>query len=114
LLEEAVKAARRSLEIANIQYREGSSSFERVLASQTVLFNQQERLVNNLGNVSQSLVTLYKAMGGGWQQARSWPLVDDATRKTMAERSDWRDMLAAPLPPPDATPLQSQPETEQR
>jgi NodT family efflux transporter outer membrane factor (OMF) lipoprotein len=112
LLEEAVKAARRSLEIANIQYREGSSSFERVLDSQRVLFNQQERLVNNLGNVSQSLVTLYKAMGGGWQQARGRPLVDDATRETMAERSDWRDMLAAPLPPPDAAPPQIRPERE--
>jgi hypothetical protein len=33
-------------------------------------------------------------MGGGWQQARNRPLVDDATRETMGERSDWRDMLA--------------------
>lgn len=114
LLEGAVKAAKRSLEIANIQYREGSSSFERVLDSQRVLFNQQERLVNNLGNVSQSLVTLYKAMGGGWQQARSKPLLDDATRETMGERSDWRDLLTAPLPPPDAVPPQIKPEKEQR
>jgi NodT family efflux transporter outer membrane factor (OMF) lipoprotein len=114
LLEGAVKAAKRSLEIANIQYREGSSSFERVLDSQRVLFNQQERLVNNLGNVSQSLVTLYKAMGGGWQQARSQPLLDDATRETMAERSEWRDLLAAPLPPPEAAPPQIKPEREQR
>jgi multidrug efflux system outer membrane protein len=105
LLEEAVKAARRSLDIATIQYREGMAGFERVLDSQRALFNQQERLVNNLGNVAQSLITLYKAMGGGWQQARaSRPLVDDATRETMAERSDWRELLAVPLPPPDAAP----------
>jgi NodT family efflux transporter outer membrane factor (OMF) lipoprotein len=112
LLEGAVKAAQRSLQIANIQYREGSSSFERVLDSQRVLFNQQERLVNNLGNVSQSLITLYKAMGGGWQQARARPLVDDATREMMAERNEWRDLLAAPLPPPDAAPSQIKPERE--
>jgi hypothetical protein len=72
------------------------AGFERVLDSQRALFSQQERLVNNLGNVAQSLVTLYKAMGGGWQQARGRPLVDDATRETMAERSDWRDLLAVP------------------
>ncbi len=114
LLEESVKAAKRSLDIATIQYREGMAGFERVLDSQRALFNQQERLVNNLGNVAQSLITLYKAMGGGWQQARSRPLVDDATRETMAERSDWREMLAVPLPPPDAAPPQTTPEKEER
>jgi multidrug efflux system outer membrane protein len=114
LLEESVKAAQRSLDIATIQYREGMAGFERVLDSQRALFNQQERLVNNLGNVAQSLVTLYKAMGGGWQQARGRPLVDDETRETMAERSDWRDMLAVPLPPPDAAPPQITPEREER
>jgi hypothetical protein len=114
LLEESVKAAQRSLAIATIQYREGMAGFERVLDSQRALFNQQERLVNNLGNVAQSLVTLYKAMGGGWQQARGRTLVDDATRETMGERSDWRDMLVVPLPPPDAAPRQITPEREER
>jgi multidrug efflux system outer membrane protein len=114
LLEESVKAARRSLDIATLQYREGMAGFERVLDSQRALFSQQERQVNTMGNVAQSLVTLYKAMGGGWQQARGRPLVDDATRETMAERSDWREMLAVPLPPPDAAPPQMTPEKEER
>jgi len=114
LLAEAVKAARRSLDIATLQYREGMAGFERVLDSQRALFSQQERLVSTTGNVVQSLITLYKAMGGGWQQARSRPLVDDATRETMGERSDWRDMLAVPLPPADAGPPQITPEREAR
>jgi outer membrane protein, multidrug efflux system len=114
LLEESVKAARRSLDIATLQYREGMAGFERVLDSQRALFSQQERQVNTMGNVAQSLVTLYKAMGGGWQQARGRPLVDDATRETMAARSDWRDLLAAPLPPPDAVPPQITLEKEER
>ena len=42
----AVKAAQRSLDIANIQYREGLSDFQRVLDSQRTLFSQQERLVS--------------------------------------------------------------------
>ena len=66
------------------------------------------------GDEAAQLVTLYKAMGGGWQQARGRPLVDDATRETMAERSDWRDMLAVPLPPPDAAPPQMTPGKEER
>jgi hypothetical protein len=73
LLNQAVTAARRSLDIATVQYREGLVDFERVLDSQRTLFTQQDRLVSNRGNVSQSLIALYKAMGGGWQAARREP-----------------------------------------
>jgi len=46
-------------------------------------------------------------MGGGWEQGRSRPVVDDATRETMERRSDWNGILAAPLPPPEALPSSS-------
>jgi outer membrane protein TolC len=104
ILRDAVNAARRSLEIANIQYQEGMSDFQRVLDTQRTLFSQQELLVSTMGNVALSLIALYKAMGGGWQQGRERPLVDDATRATMSERSDWNEILTAPLPPPAAGP----------
>ena len=91
LLAEAVQAARRSLDIATIQYREGLVDFQRVLDSQRTLFSQQERLVNNRGDVTQNLIALYKAMGGGWQPGRGRPVLDDATRETMGERSDWKN-----------------------
>ncbi len=104
ILKDAVNAAQRSLAIANIQYQEGISDFQRVLDTQRTLFSQQELLVTTMSNVTLSLIALYKAMGGGWQQGRGRPLVDDATRATMGERSDWREILAAPLPPPDAGP----------
>ena len=78
LLAEAVKAARRSLDIATIQYREGLTDFQRVLDSQRTLFSQQERLVISRGNLTQNLIALYKAMGGGWEQGRSRPVLDEA------------------------------------
>ena len=43
----SVQAARRSLDIATIQYREGLVDFQRVLDSQRALFSQQERLVDH-------------------------------------------------------------------
>lgn len=104
LLAQTVQAARRSLTIATLQYREGLTDFERVLDSQRTLFSQQERLVNTRGDVAQNLVALYKAMGGGWEQGRSRPLLDDATRETMGERSAWKEMLNTPLPPTRADP----------
>jgi len=109
LLLESVKAAQRSLDIATLQYREGLTDFQRVLDSQRSLFLQQDTLVTTQGGVMQSLVAIYKAMGGGWEQGRSRPVVDDATRETMERRSDWKGILAEPLPPPDAFPPSSAP-----
>lgn len=98
ILHDAAQAARRSLDIALIQYREGLVDFERVLDSQRTLFAQQDRLVGIQGDVAQSLIALYKAMGGGWQVARARPAVEDETRRRMNERSRWRGVLEAPLP----------------
>ena len=70
-----------------------------MLDSQRALFSQQEQLVTAKGGVTQSLIALYKAMGGGWQAGRARPILDDATRATMGERSDWKQLLDAPLPP---------------
>ena len=99
ILAESVQAARRSLDIADVQYREGLVDFERVLDSQRALFSQQERLVATRGGIAQSLITLYKAMGGGWQAGRSRPVVDAETSETMGERSKWKGLQDAALPP---------------
>jgi outer membrane protein TolC len=106
LLEETVKAARRSVDIATIQYREGLTDFQRVLDSQQTLFSQQELLVNARGSLIQNLIALYKAMGGGWEQGRSRPVLDEETGETMGKPSDWQNLRAAPLPVPgvDAPP----------
>jgi outer membrane protein, multidrug efflux system len=110
ILNDAVSAAQRALEIAGIQYQEGISDFQRVLDSQRTLFSQQELLVTTRSNVTLNLIALYKAMGGGWKQSRGRPLVDDATGVTMGEHKDWRKLLAAPLPPPAARPATDHPE----
>ena len=57
------------------------------------------------GSLTQNLIALYKAMGGGWEQGRSRPVLDDVTRETMNQRSDWKGLLEAPLPAPDADAL---------
>ena len=99
ILEDAVQAARRSLDIATIQYREGLIDFQRVLDSQRTLFSQQERLVTVRGNATASLIAVYKAIGGGWQASRSRPILDDDTLEKMRARSEWKGLLSAPLPP---------------
>ena len=102
ILRDTVQAARRSLDIATVQYREGLVDFQRVLDSQRALFSAQESLVASQGGVVQYLIAVYKAMGGGWHAGRSRPVLDEATQATMGERSNWNSLLQAPLPPPMA------------
>jgi NodT family efflux transporter outer membrane factor (OMF) lipoprotein len=109
LLADAVKAAQRSLDIATIQYREGLTDFQRVIDSERNLFSQQDLLVTSRGNLTQSLIAIYKAMGGGWEPGRNRPVVDDATREAMGRRSDWKGILAVPLPAPGPDARQTPP-----
>jgi outer membrane protein TolC len=65
-LVEAVEASRRSVELVRTQYMAGLTHFQNVLDTQRSLFNQQDQLAASEGFLVQSLVFLYKALGGGW------------------------------------------------
>jgi outer membrane protein TolC len=94
ILTETVKSARRSSELSMIRYQEGFADYQRVLDAQQALFGQQQRYVQNKGLAIRSLISVYKALGGGWQTAGDG-FVDEATRMEMQERTDWGDLLDA-------------------
>jgi len=94
ILSQASVAAERSVTLANAQYREGYSDFQRVLDAQRALFAQQDIYLVNRGTAVNSLIALYKALGGGWYSDQ--PMIDPATRKQMQERTDWGDLLDEP------------------
>jgi multidrug efflux system outer membrane protein len=50
------------------RYRGGIATYLEVLDNQRSLFSAQLTLAQNRGNEYQSLVQLYKALGGGWKQ----------------------------------------------
>lgn len=50
------------------RYRGGITTYLEVLDNQRSLFSAQLTLAQDRGNEYQSLVQLYKALGGGWQQ----------------------------------------------
>ncbi len=66
LLEQTVDEARRSLELSVDLYKNSLESFTTVVNSQMNLLTYQNSLVAAQGNALQSLITLYKALGGGW------------------------------------------------
>lgn len=98
MLRESVRAAERSLELANKLYAEGYAGFERVLDSQRSLFSLTGTEVSNQNNHISAIINLYKAIGGGWLAMPVEQLIPETTRNVMRERTDWGDLLTSPLP----------------
>ena len=61
-----VEALRTYLELAQLRYDEGYISFIEVLDAQRSLFEAETTQAQTQGRVFNSLVNLYKSLGGGW------------------------------------------------
>jgi len=66
-LREAVDSNRLRVKLAQELYAGGETDSLQVLDAQRSLFAAEEALVQSDVTVAQNLVTLYKAMGGGWE-----------------------------------------------
>ena len=77
-----------------LRYKEGFADYQRVLDAQQRLFTQQQRYIANKGFAVQSVIALYRSLGGGWQ-AQSAAFIDEDTRQQMQDRVDWDDYLDA-------------------
>ena len=63
----AVAQSQRALELAQSRYQQGVADFLTVLDAERSLLSTQQQLADSTTNVSQNLVALYKALGGGWE-----------------------------------------------
>jgi NodT family efflux transporter outer membrane factor (OMF) lipoprotein len=100
-LQQAVDASQRSVELANLQYREGLVDFQRVLDTQRDLSSAQDRSTETRGSVALNMVGVYKALGGGWQIRSGQDFVSAKARDQMAERTDWGGILTDSPKSPD-------------
>ncbi len=66
-LEEAVKRSRNSFQISSQRYANGLNNFIDVLDAERSLYQAQDNLVQSDQAVSQDLIAIYKALGGGWE-----------------------------------------------
>lgn len=66
-LEEALRQDQDALTLARERYRLGLTSFLEVLTTQQALYAAQNSLSQSDARVLTNLVTLYKALGGGWK-----------------------------------------------
>ena len=68
---EAVRTAQRSADIANAQLQVGTVDIVTVLNTQTTLFGDQDTLAQVRVSRFLALVSLYKALGGGWSREQT-------------------------------------------
>ena len=90
----AVAAARRAVDLSSLQYREGAVDYQRVLDSERALLQEDNQLVNLRSNAATSVISLYKALGGGWEMSVGQPFVPDATKTEMENRTNWGNLFS--------------------
>lgn len=73
-LTQAVTANRLAVQLASERYQKGLTGFLDVLETQRTLYQAQSNTVDSEARLSNNLVALYKALGGGWQTE---PLVNN-------------------------------------
>lgn len=73
-LKASVTIGKDALTLAEQQYQAGTADFLTVLESQQSLLTAQNQLIESETEVASNLVTLYKALGGGWNQNEAKPV----------------------------------------
>ena len=92
-LTESSENAEQSLELSRVQYLEGQTDFLRVDLAALGLSRQQDRQAVVEGLVATTLISAYKALGGGWELRRGREFVPQETVDEMTERTNWGDIL---------------------
>ena len=93
ILADTVAVARRSAELSLLRYQEGFADYQRVLNAQQALFGAQQRYAANRGAVISNFIAIYRSLGGGWQSTEPRRFIDEETKETMMERTNWGDVL---------------------
>lgn len=70
-LREAVQADQRAVDLANDRYKSGIGDFLTVLVNQRELYDAEAQYVQSQTSVTTSLVAVYKALGGGWDDRQA-------------------------------------------
>ncbi len=72
-LNRSAEAARRAVELVKTLYRTGLTDFQNVQTTEQDQFVQEDALAESEGNVTKSLIGIYRALGGGWAPPASAP-----------------------------------------
>ena len=86
---DAADSARRTTQLAFVRYKEGAADYTTVLTSLQLELQIEDGLASARGAVPLALVSVYRALGGGWQLRAGQQLLPASTRKEMHQRTYW-------------------------
>jgi outer membrane protein TolC len=89
----AVEASIRAFNISANQYNNGLVTYQRLLSTVEKMTLREDVYAQTRGNIANQVVTLYKALGGGWESFSDQPIVKPETVEKMRERTDWGEYL---------------------
>lgn len=99
-LREAVASDQRAVELANELYRRGLSDFSAVIDAQRQLFLVEDELAQSTATVTLNLITLYKALGGGWETTYPEPPAQAQGTGAVESQGDPSPQPSEPVDPP--------------
>lgn len=84
-----ITSSQKSMQLARLQYEEGFVDYQRVLDSTRSLTQKQDQYAQVQGIITTNYISLYKALGGGWQIREGQEYVPQETKEQMEKRTDW-------------------------
>jgi NodT family efflux transporter outer membrane factor (OMF) lipoprotein len=66
-LNRAMQASQRTMTLAKNQYESGLTDFQNVQQTQRSLLSLQDQYASSQGQITSYMISLYKALGGGWK-----------------------------------------------
>ncbi len=96
-LTESAAQAKRAVDIATTQYRRGKINFQPVVYMQQILADRQDQLATARGTVVVNVVSIYRALGGGWQTRMTGGGMPEEGVPTAAEGLPENSAPAAPV-----------------
>lgn len=92
-LETAVTAAKASTKLSMDRYKAGQTDYTTVLTAQQQQLSVENSLVSTQGDVMLGLVSVYRALGGGWQMREGRDVISPTVKTEMQKTVPWGRMM---------------------
>jgi outer membrane protein TolC len=107
LLDEASGTAGRSADLALNRYEQGQNDYSVALTAQQQQLQIDNSAVSAHGSAILALISVYRALGGGWQIRQGGDVISPEVKAEMARRTNWGKMLEPGGHMPDVAPPSS-------
>ncbi len=101
----AANTARRASELSLIQYKAGEADYTTVLSTEQAQLSVEDSVASSQGNVALGLISIYRALGGGWEIRHGRDVISDEVKAEMGQRTNWGKMLKPEQHLPKVSPV---------